>query len=338
MVRTKALYLTLLAGVSSLALAGQAMSDEISIVSGAVGNDLEILRSQLDVWEERSGHTASIVSMPPSTTDQFGQYRLWLASGNSDIDIYRVDVIWAPQLASHFLDLSEAAAEIVDDHFPSIIESQTVDGKLVALPFFTDAPALYYRTDLLEKHGAEVPGTWQELTETAQMIMDAERAEGNDGIYGFVFQGAPYEGLTCDALEWVKSHGGGQIVEPDGEISINNENAVAALEMAAILDRHHRARRRAVLQGRGRARRMADRQCRVHAQLAVCYLARQRRRLRGEGSVRCGAFAGWRRWRWLGGDPGRLEPGRVQVLCKTRMRRSIWRCSWPAPKCRRRMH
>ena len=233
MIRVKIIGGALLAGVSMFAVAVPAMAVEVSIVSGAVGNDLEILRDQLDIWEERTGHTANIVSMPPSTTDQFGQYRLWLASGNTDIDVYRVDVIWAPQLAEHFLDLSEAAAGVVGDHFPSIVESQTVDGKLVALPFFTDAPALYYRTDLLEKHGASVPETWEEMAETAQMIMDAERAEGSDQMYGFVFQGAPYEGLTCDALEWVKSNGGGQIVEPDGEISINNENAAQAIDMAA---------------------------------------------------------------------------------------------------------
>lgn len=233
MTGTRGLCAALMVGVSTLAMAGQASAVEISIVSGAVGNDLEILRGQLDAWQEMTGHTASIVSMPPSTTDQFGQYRLWLAAGNSDIDIYRVDVIWAPQLSEQFLDLSEAAADVVGEHFPSIIESQTVDGRLVAMPFFTDAPALYYRTDLLEKYGAEVPGTWAEMAATAQTIMDGERADGNDSMYGFVFQGAPYEGLTCDALEWVKSNGGGQIVEPDGEISINNPNAAAAIEMAA---------------------------------------------------------------------------------------------------------
>ncbi len=49
-------------------------------------------------------------------------------------------------------------------------------------------------------------------------------------MQGFVFQGNAYEGLTCNALEWVKSNGGGQIVEPDGTISINNEKAAAALD------------------------------------------------------------------------------------------------------------
>jgi trehalose/maltose transport system substrate-binding protein len=51
-------------------------------------------------------------------------------------------------------------------------------------------------------------------------------------MWGYVFQGNAYEGLTCDALEWIKSYGGGQIVEPDGKISINNPKAVAAIEQA----------------------------------------------------------------------------------------------------------
>ena len=62
--------------------------------------------------------------------------------------------------------------------------------------------------------------------------MDAEHGAGNTGLYGFVFQGSAYEGLTCDALEWVMSNGGGQIVEPDGSISINNPKAAEAIEMA----------------------------------------------------------------------------------------------------------
>ena len=63
--------------------------------------------------------------------------------------------------------------------------------------------------------------------------MQAERTAGNDGMWGFVFQGDAYEGLTCDALEWVKSYGGGEIVEADGTISIDNPQAAAAIDEAA---------------------------------------------------------------------------------------------------------
>jgi sialidase-1 len=45
-------------------------------------------------------------------------------------------------------------------------------------------------------------------------------------MWGFVFQGNAYEGLTCDALEWIKSYGGGQIISPDGEITVNNPVAI----------------------------------------------------------------------------------------------------------------
>ena len=220
-----------LSGVVALASLSQpALAAEVNVVSGQTGNSLDFMRSELAIWEKDSGHTANVVSMPSSTTDQFGLYRQWLAAGNEDVDVYLTDVIWAPQLANQFLDLSDAAKGVIGNHFPAIVESQTVDGKLVALPAFTDAPALYYRKDLLDKYGKSVPTTWNEMAATAKEVMDKERAAGNSDIWGFVFQGAAYEGLTCDALEWVKSNGGGQIIEPDGTISINNPKAAAALE------------------------------------------------------------------------------------------------------------
>ncbi len=210
-----------------------AMAVELTYVSGATGNAIANFAALVKPWEDATGNTVTIVPMPSSTSDQFGQYRLWLAAGNPDIDLYQTDVIWAPQLADHFVDLTAAAADLAPQHFPSIIESQTVGGKLVALPIFTDAPALFYRKDLLEKYGMPVPTTWQELTATAQAIQDGERAAGMADIWGFVWQGNSYEGLTCNALEWIKSFGGGQIVEPDGTISVNNPQAAAAIDLAA---------------------------------------------------------------------------------------------------------
>ncbi|HUH76908.1 MAG TPA: ABC transporter substrate-binding protein, partial [Devosia sp.] len=214
-------------------VAGAAQAAELTIVLGDTGTGLTFLQSQLDRFEAQSEHTVTIVPMPSSTTDQFAQYRLWLAAGNSDVDVYTTDVIWAPQLADHFVDLTEATKDIIGDYFPAIVESQTVDGKLVALPSFTDAPALYYRQDLLDKYGKTVPTTWTELETTAKEIMDGERAAGNPDMWGFVFQGNSYEGLTCNALEWVMSNGGGQIIEADGTISINNPKAAAILDQAA---------------------------------------------------------------------------------------------------------
>ncbi|MEL0003781.1 MAG: extracellular solute-binding protein, partial [Rhodospirillales bacterium] len=144
--------------------ASPVLAAKLSIVMGSVGRDTEVLRQNLDIFEQRTGHEVAITTMPASTTDQFGQYRLWLAAGNQDVDVYSADVIWAPQLANHLVDLSKAAADVAKDHFPSIIESQTVNGRLVAIPWFTDAPALYYRIapkGVLAYQEEEARGVWQ---------------------------------------------------------------------------------------------------------------------------------------------------------------------------------
>lgn len=232
--RRFATILSISGGIAAVASgASSASAADLSIVHGAVGIDQDVLRTQLDRFEEETGHDVTIVTSPESTSDQFSLFKLWLSAGNQDVDVYRIDIIWAPQIAGHFVDLSGEVDDMIDAFVPAAVESQTVDGKLVALPMFLGAPALYYRKDLLEKHGEPVPSTWQELTEVATRVMEAERAEGNGDMWGFVFQGAPYEGLTCNALEWVASFGGGQVVEPDGTISINNERAAEALDLAA---------------------------------------------------------------------------------------------------------
>lgn len=219
-----------------LALSASATSAaKLKIVSGAVGRDIAMLRADLDRFEKQTGTQVSIVEMPSSSSEQFAQFRLWLSAGNADIDIYRTDIVWAPQIARHLLDLSqyEEAEAAAKEHFPSIIASQTVGGKLVALPYYTDAPALFYRKDLLEKYELSVPKTWKELATAARTIQEGEREAGQSGFHGYVFQGAAYEGLTCNALEWLTSEGGGHVVEADGTISVNNPKAAAALKQAA---------------------------------------------------------------------------------------------------------
>jgi len=217
---------------SLLAFAASAQAAEIAMAANSTGKNLNFIRERLAEFEKQSGHKVKLVTMPPSSSEQFSQYRLWLAAGNTDVDVYQTDIVWAPQLADQFVDLTAAAKDVIGQHFPSVVASQTVDGKLVAMPMYTDAPAMFYRKDLLDKYGKQPPKTWKEMAETAKEIQDKERAAGQKDMWGFVFQGSAYEGLTCNALEWVASAGGGHIVETNGDISINNEKAAAALDMA----------------------------------------------------------------------------------------------------------
>jgi trehalose/maltose transport system substrate-binding protein len=216
-----------------LAFGTTAKAAEISISCSALGKEHEICKEGVDAWAKKSGHTVKIVSTPNSATERLALYQQLLAAGAGDIDVFQVDVVWPGILGQHFLDLTPKAQGQTAQHFPPMVQSATVDGKLVAMPWFADAGLLYYRKDLLQKYNRPVPQTWEELTETARIVQDGERKGGNNNFTGFVWQGRAYEGLTTVALEWVSSHGGGTIVDEKGEITVNNPKAAQALRTAA---------------------------------------------------------------------------------------------------------
>ena len=217
-----------------LGVPGIAGAATVTLSCGAVGLELEICKEGAEAWAEKTGNRVEVISTPNSATERLALYQQILAANSADIDVFQIDVIWPGILADHFIDLSAyIPKEEIDQHFRAIVENNTVDGRFIAMPWFTDAGLLYYRKDLLEKYGRPVPQTWQELEETARAIQAAERKAGNGKMWGFVYQAKAYEGLTVDALEWIDSWRGGTIVEPDGTISINNPRAAAALAWAA---------------------------------------------------------------------------------------------------------
>jgi trehalose/maltose transport system substrate-binding protein len=157
-----------------------------------------------------------------------------LRKATNPADIYLIDVVWTGALAADLLDLTAYVAYGPKLHFATLVQNDTVSGRLIGLPFYVNLGVLYYRTDLLKKYGyRKPPSTWDELESMAARIQRGERAAGNHDFWGYVWQGAAYEGLTCDALEWQASYGGGRIIEKDGSVSVNNPAAAAALRKAA---------------------------------------------------------------------------------------------------------
>jgi trehalose/maltose transport system substrate-binding protein len=211
----------------------QAGAVEIAISCGSVGKELEICKQGVEAWEKKTGNKVKVVTAPNSSTEQLALAQQHLAAGSTDIDVFNVDIVWPGILGTFFLDLKQYSNGAEKEHFEAIVANNTIDGKLVAMPWFTDAGILYYRKDLLDKHKEKIPTTWEELTATAKKVQDAERKGGNKDMWGFVFQGKAYEGLTCNALEWVTSFGGGTVIDADGKITIDNPDATAALELAA---------------------------------------------------------------------------------------------------------
>jgi trehalose/maltose transport system substrate-binding protein len=206
----------------------------IQVVLGADGPGAAYDDAAAAKFEELTGAEVEVIRGDQSATDRLSTYLQQLTAGAGP-DVLQIDVIWPGILADYAYDLSSSIPDI-DQYFPAIVENNTVDGKLVGVPWFTDAGLLYYRTDLLEKYGFDgPPETWTELEEMANTIQEGERGEGRNDFWGFVWQGNAYEGLTCNGLEWQVSNGGGQIVEGSQdapEITINNPQTIAAFERA----------------------------------------------------------------------------------------------------------
>lgn len=220
--------------LASAAMVGPAAAATISISCGAVGLELKLCQEGADAWAKQTGNEVKVISTPNSATERLALYQQLLAAKSPDIDVFQIDVIWPGILANHFIDLTgKIPEEEITKNFKAIVENNTVGGKLVAMPWYTDAGMLYYRKDLLEAAGMEPPETWDELTAIATELQDKARADGNDRMWGFVYQGKAYEGLTCNGLEWIDSWGGGQIVDADGKITVSNPEAVNALNWAA---------------------------------------------------------------------------------------------------------
>ena len=293
---------------------GGARAATLSISCGALGVELRLCRQGVEAWSQRTGNQVKVVSTPNSATERFALYQQILASHSSDIDILQIDVVWPGTLAPHLVDLSQyIGSDVTRQFFPTLIANDTIAGKLVAMPWFTDAGVLYYRKDLLEKYHVQPPATWQQLTTIARRIQNAERKAGNPRMYGFVFQAKGYEGLTCDALEWIDSFGGGALIDCRGQGDGRQPARRGSAANGHELDRRHRAAGRAELRRGGKPRRVSVRQRRVHAQLAVRLDAGQCRGQSDPRQDRRHRAARWRGGRGRGHHTGVLGGWQLAV-------------------------
>ena len=74
----------------------------------------------------------------------------------------------------------------LDDVFPSVREGLSAKGQLYALPFYAEASITYYRKDLFEQAGLEMPEqpTWEQMAEFAGKLHQPDK-----GQYGICLRG-----------------------------------------------------------------------------------------------------------------------------------------------------
>ncbi len=222
-----------LTALALAATANLAQAVSLTISCGSVGQDLDFCKKATQEWAARTGHTVNLFILPQSTTDTLGLFRQMFAAKSADLDIVNVDVVWPGIIKDHLIDLRPYTGGAEKVHFPAIVANNTVDGRLVAMPWFTDAGMLYYRRDLLDKYGERVPSTWEDMARIAKRIQDAERKAGRTDLHGYLFQARAYEGLSCNVMEWFTSYSAGSVIDEHGRVTVNNPAAVKALRTAA---------------------------------------------------------------------------------------------------------
>jgi multiple sugar transport system substrate-binding protein len=172
----------------------------------------------------------TVRTMPADTGQYFDKLRTEFQAGGGDIDVIGGDVIWPIQFAAQgwVQDLSDNFPEPEQNKFlPAPINASIYEDGIYAVPWFEDAGLLYSRVDLLEQAGYSAPPeTWDELKEMA-----VKTAQDTGTKYGFLFQGKNYEGGVCNALEYIRTHGGDVLSDvTSGEVIIDSPEAAAGLE------------------------------------------------------------------------------------------------------------
>ena len=214
---------TLLLGALLLgACAGQSDHGPIIVTfpGSSLGAEAEVLVRQLSRFNaEHPGIRVERRDTPDAADQRHQLYVQWLNAGASDPDILQLDAIWTPEFAAAgwIIPLDQFHPDTAA-FFPSTISANRWQDTLFALPWFVDVGMLYWRTDLLSAPPATL----------AQLVRDAKRVRPQRGLrYGLVWQGARYEGLITNFLEYLGAYGG-KILE-GGRAVVNSEPGLRAL-------------------------------------------------------------------------------------------------------------
>ncbi|KZE29365.1 ABC transporter substrate-binding protein [Chelatococcus daeguensis] len=193
----------------------------------------DVWRKAFDMYQEARPDVKITIETGGNTSEQQAQYlNTVMTAKDSSLDVMILDVIRPAQYAAAGWTVPFNAVIGGDiglymkGYLPAYAEANTVDGKVVALPAFADAMFLYYRKDLLEKHGVEPPTTWDELAAAAKKIT---AAENDPNLQGLSFQGKAIEGAVCTFLLPYWSMGKNLVSE--GKLTFDKEAAVKALKL-----------------------------------------------------------------------------------------------------------
>lgn len=205
----------------------EASGEVVEIVYARGQDSTEATERLVEAFNEQNPNiNVTFREMPSDTGQQHDAYVTMLNAESSEIDVMDLDVIWPAEFAQagyvQELDrfLQQEGID-TDSYNQGALSAANFNGKQWAMPKFIDTGMLFYRTDIIGED--QVPGTWDELIESAQ----TNNGEGGTE-FGYLMQAKQYEGLVCNAVEFIAAYGG-QILNESGEVAINSPETIKGI-------------------------------------------------------------------------------------------------------------
>lgn len=227
----------LLAGSALAFTATSALSADLRVFVSSQHRP-DVWRKAFDMFETEHPGVKVKIETGGNTSELQAQYlNTVMSAKDSSLDVMILDVIRPAQFAAAgwtvpFNYTIGDTKGFMAKYLPAYAGANTIDGKVVALPAFADAMFLYYRKDLLEKHGVAVPKTWSELSAAAKKITDAENGTGanrSSVLQGLSFQGKAIEGAVCTFLLPYWSQGKDLVT--NGKLTFDKDAATKSLAL-----------------------------------------------------------------------------------------------------------
>ncbi|OUS68929.1 sugar ABC transporter substrate-binding protein [Paenibacillus sp. MY03] len=137
-------------------------------------------------------------------------------------------------LPNHVVEMLDADAIIpIDDVIDNIgrdrfyeapLKEGSMDGKSYSIPLYSHAQVMWYRKDLLEKAGLEVPKTWAELKEAAVKLSSPP------DVYGMSVPMGIGDMLSTRFLNFYVRSAGETLITEDGKANLTSQAAIDGIK------------------------------------------------------------------------------------------------------------
>jgi len=119
---------------------------------------------------------------------------------------------------------------------PGVLDASTYQGTTYGAPLMMKDTEMYYRTDLFEEEGLDVPKNWDELVTAAKKLTKDKDGDGNIDQYGFAYLGADKLGFTFRTFLY---QSGGEMFDENLNPVFNSSAGVKALTfMSDLINKH----------------------------------------------------------------------------------------------------